>query len=105
METIAIISYLSYLVFALLAVILCVILFRYSRQRGWLLVSVTFLQPFWLLFIHAIQGRHLLPYMTVVTAPDGSQRTSVPIDFPVFYIVAIIGLYLLVQKARRDKLA
>jgi hypothetical protein len=105
METIAIIFYLSYLVSAALAIYFCVILFRHYRQIGWLLVSVTFLQPFWLLFVRAIHGHVALSYMTVVVAPDGSQKIGYRIDFPVFYVVAIIGLYLLVKKTCRETVA
>jgi hypothetical protein len=105
MQIIAIISLLSYYVSALLAVALCVMLFRQSRQRGWLLVSVAFMQPFWVLLSRAIHGRQLFTYMTVGVAPDGSQRISYRVDFPVFYVVAIIGLYLLVRKTHHETVA
>ena len=102
MQTISIISQLSYYVASLVAVTLCVILFRQSRQRGWLLVSVAFIQPFWLLLTRIIYGRPLLYYITMTTASDGSLKTSYRIEFPFFYIVAIIGLYLLVKKTRQE---
>jgi hypothetical protein len=105
MQTISIISQLSYYVTALLAVTLCVMLFRQSRQHGWLLVSVAFIQPFWLLASRIIHGRPLLYYITMTTAPDGSLKTSYRIEFPFFYIVAIIGLYLLVKKTRHETVA
>ena len=105
MQTIAIISLLSYYITALLAVVLCVMLFRQSHQRGWLLVSVAFIQPFWLLASRAIHGRQLFTYMTVGVAPDGSQRISYRVDFPFFYVVAIIGLYLLVRKTHHEPVA
>ena len=105
MEIIAIIFYLSYLVSAALAIYLCVILFRHYHQFGWLLVSVTFLQPFWLLLLRAINGHVALSYMTVGVAADGSQKINYRIDFPIFYVVAIIGLYLLVKKTRNETTA
>jgi hypothetical protein len=83
----------------------CGVLFRRSRQRGWLLVSVAFMQPFWTLLLRAIHGRQLFTYMTVGVAPDGSQRINYRVDFPVFYVVAIIGLYLLVRKTHHETVA
>ena len=105
MEIIAIISQLSYYIFGALAVVLCVVLFRRQRQFGWLLVSVAFIQPFYALLMRAIHGRPLLTYMTVGRSPEGFQQISYRIEFPVFYIVAIIGLYLLVQKTRHEPVA
>ncbi|HZF01922.1 MAG TPA: hypothetical protein VE344_08510 [Methylomirabilota bacterium] len=105
METIAIISQLSYYVFAFLAVALCVILFRHYHQFAWLLVSVAFVQPFWVLLMRIIHGRPLLYYITMTTAPDGSLKTGYRVEFPVFYIVAIIELYLLVKKTRHETVA
>jgi hypothetical protein len=103
METIAIVSRLSTYLFALLAVILCIVLFRRQRQFGWLLVSVVFIQPFYALLMRAVHGQPLLTYKLVGVAPDGHQTVNV--DFPFFYIVAIIGLYLLVQKTRHEHVA
>jgi hypothetical protein len=105
METLAIIAAVSYYVFAFLAVALCVILFRHYRQYGWLLVGVAFIQPIWLLAVRLIHGRPLLYYITATTAPDGSIKTGYHIGFPVFHIVAIIGLYFLVRKARHETVA
>ena len=105
MEIIAIISQLSQYIFAALAVIFCVVLYRRQRQFGWLLVSVAFIQPFYALILRAIHGRPLLTYMTVGSTSGGLQTVSYRIDFPFFYIVAIIGLYLLVQKARHEPVA
>ena len=105
METLAIIAATSYYVFAIIGVTLCVILFRHYRQYAWLLVSVAFGQPIWFLFWRLIHGRPLLYYITATTAPDGSIRQGYHIDFPVFFIVAIIGLYLLVRKTRHETVA
>jgi len=102
METLAIIAATSYYVFAIIGVTLCVILFRHYRQYAWLLVSVAFGQPIWFLFWRVIHGRPLLYYITATTAPDGSIRQGYRIDFPIFFIVAIIGLYLLVRKTRHE---
>jgi hypothetical protein len=105
MQTLAIIGAASYYVFAIIGVTLCVILFRHYRQLGWLLVSVAFGQPIYFLFWRIIRGRPLLYYITATTAPDGSIKEFYRIDFPIYFIVAIIGLYLLVRKARHETVA
>ena len=105
METLAIIAAASYYVFAFIALALCVILFRHYRQYGWLLVSVAFIQPIWTLAMRLLCGQPLLYYITATTTPDGSIKTGYHIAFPAFHIVAIIGLYLLVRKARHETVA
>ena len=103
METIAIILHLLHYVLALLAVIFCIILFRHHRQIGWLLICAVFLEPFVLLVMRAVRGRPLLPYRAMVTGPDGIMHVGYRMDFSVFYIVAVVGLFLLVWEIRRDR--
>ena len=103
METLAIISQLSVYALALLAVALCVMLFRRSQQPAWLLVCVVFIQPICGLVMRAINGRPLLHFMSAQVTPDGLQRIRYTVEFPVFSLVAIIGLFLLVRKIRYER--
>lgn len=105
MEIIAITTQLSRYLFAALAVALCIMLFRRERQFGWLLVSVAFIPSFYALLMRAIHGRPLLTYMSSGTSPEGFARIGYRVDFPIFYLVAIIGLYLLVQQKRHEPAA
>jgi hypothetical protein len=101
MKALAIISHLSVFVLAILAIVCCIGLYRHHRQIAWLILGAMFLEPFWFLLMRAIKGRPLLAYMSVGAGADGSQIIHYRIGFPFFYILAVIGLYLLVQNARR----
>jgi TRAP-type mannitol/chloroaromatic compound transport system permease small subunit len=103
METLAIISQLSVYALSLLAVALCVTLFRRSQQPAWLFVSVVFIQPLCALVIRAIHGRPLLHFMSAQVSPDGLQRIRYTVEFPVFSLVAIIGLFILVRKIQHER--
>jgi hypothetical protein len=101
MGTIAIISHLLHYVLAVVAVILCVLLFWRQHQLGWLLVGAVFLEPLILLAIRAYRGRPLLSYKTQALGSDGVLHINYQWDFPVLYILAVIGLFLLVREASR----
>ena len=101
METIAIISHLLHYALAVVAAILCVRLFRRQRQFGWLLVGVVFLEPLLLLAMRAFRGRPLLSYETQTVGSDGVLHITYRLDFPVLYILAVIGLFMLFREARR----
>jgi uncharacterized membrane protein len=101
MEIIAIISHLLRYVLAVVAVILCVMLFRRQRQFGWLFVGAVFLEPLLLLVMRAFRGRPLLSYKTQALGSDGVLHVNYQWDFPVLYILTVIGLFLLVREARR----
>jgi hypothetical protein len=103
METLAVLSQLSVYALSLLAVALCVMLFRRSQQPAWLLVSVVFIQPICALVMRVIHGRPLLHFMSAQVTPDGLQQIRYTVEFPVFSLVAIIGLYLLVRKMRYER--
>ena|SRR5690242_1807905 len=105
MKALAIISQLLPLVLAILAIVFCVILYRHYRHVAWLILGAAYLEPFWYLAMRAVHGRPLLYYMSVGTGPDGSTAIHYRITFPFFYIVTAIGLFLLVQHARRKPLA
>ena len=101
MEALAIISHLLHFVLAILAVYFCVSLFRRHRECGWLLVSVVFLEPFVLLLMRAIRGRPLLAYKSVSAGSDGIMQVSYRMDFPFLYIIAVIGLFMLVRDSQK----
>ena len=105
MEIIAIISYLLHYVLAVVAVILCVKLFRRRCQFGWLLVGAVFLEPLALLVMRAFRGRPLLSYETQTLGSDSVLHVNYRLDFPVLYILGVIGLFLLFRGTRHDKSA
>lgn len=103
METLAIISQLFTFAIAAAAVILCVYLFRHNRQPGWLLLAAVFLEPFALLAMRAARGGPLLHYATTApepVGPEGALQITLKFEFPAFYIIALIGLILLVRETR-----
>ena len=100
MEFLAFISHLLRYVLALVAVLFCVALFRRQGACGWLFVGVVFLEPFVFLLMRAIRGRPLLAYKTVSASPDGVIDVSYRVDFPFFYIAAVVGLFMLMRGAR-----
>ena len=101
MEAPAIISHLLHFVLAILAVYFCVTLYRRHHACGWLLVSAVFLEPFLLLVMRAIRGRPLLVYKTMAAGSDGIAQVSYRMDFPFLYIVAVIGLFMLVRHSQK----
>ena len=101
MEALAIISHLLHFVLAILAIYFCVTLFHRHRACGWLLVSAVFLEPFVLLLMRAIRGRPLLAYKTVSAGADGIMQVSYRMDFPFLYLIAVIGLFMLVRDSQK----
>jgi hypothetical protein len=102
MEALALFSHLLHYVLAVVAVYLCVTLYRRHRQCGWLLVSAVFLEPFVLMLMRAVRGRPLLRYSTSGPAVDGADQLTYNVDFPVLYILAVVGLFMLVREVRRE---
>jgi hypothetical protein len=100
MEAVAIISHLLHYVLAAAALYFCVTLYRHRRVWGWLLLSTVFLEPFYLLFVRAIRGRPLLTYKSVSAGSDGIMQVSYRLDFPFFYILAVLGLFLIFRQAQ-----
>jgi hypothetical protein len=68
---------------------------------GWLFVSAIFLEPFYLLVVRAIRGRPLLAYKTVSAGSDSFMHVTYRWDFPLFYILAVVGLFLLFRQSQR----
>ena len=71
MEIIAAILHFSNFAFSASAAILAVMLFRHYRHRGWLLLAISFLTPFWFLLLRIVQGRPLLTYRSSGPVVDG----------------------------------
>jgi hypothetical protein len=100
MEALAIISHLLHYVLAVAALYFCITLFRRRRVWGWLLLSAVFLEPFYLLFARAIRGRPLLAYKSVSAGSDGIMQVSYRLDFPFFYILAVLGFFYFFDRGR-----
>ena len=100
MEALAIISHLLHYFLAVAALYFCIALFRRQRVWGWLLLSAIFLEPFYLLLMRAIRGRPLLPYKVVSAGSDGIMQVSYRLDFPFFYVLAVVGLFLVFRHAQ-----
>jgi hypothetical protein len=101
MELLVITLHLLRFALAILAVGFCVTLFRRHHACGWLFVSAVFYEPFALLAMRAIRGRPLLAYKTVSAGSDGVMQVSYHADFPILYIVAVIGLFMLVRGSQK----
>jgi|GEM_PF-4779242 len=104
MEAIAIALYLSRYLLAVAAVSFCILLFRYSHRIGWLFLGALFLEPFFGILIRLSHGRRLLAYRKSSADEDGIAVLNYTWDVPVFYFVAVVGLFLLFREARSCKL-
>ena len=102
MEALAIASHLSRYVLAAAAVYFCIHLFRHYHRKGWLLLGVLFLEPFCLLVIRFAKHRPLLAYRAIGQGEGGVSELTYRMDFPLFYIVAVVGLFLLFRETRHD---
>jgi hypothetical protein len=103
MEIIAIISHLLRYVLAVTGIILCVILFRRRRQCGWLLIGAIFLEALVPLVGRVLHGSPLLFYKTQTVGSDGVAQINYRFDFPICYILAVIGLYLIFREIQDGK--
>jgi hypothetical protein len=65
-------------------------------------VSGVFLEPFVLMLMRAVRDRPLLRYRTSGPAVDGVGQLTYNVDFPVLYILAVVGLFMLVREMRRE---
>jgi hypothetical protein len=86
------------------AITLCILLFRRSGNIGWLLLSVVYIDPFYLFVMRLIKGYRLLPYMTIrgPATIGGPANVTINFDFPVFLLFAVAGLYLLYRKGKQE---
>jgi hypothetical protein len=105
MEIIAAILFVSRFVLAAIAVSLCIMLFRHYRHIGWLVLGSSFLTPFLFSLFRFVQGRPLLTYRTSGPVVDGVARLNYRLEFPIFYLVVVIALFLLIREARCGKKA
>lgn len=106
MEILAFASQLLPLVLSGLAILYCILLFRQRRHFGWLLMGTIFLEPYSSFLLRAIYGRPLLIHSTVSLEPGShgmDTLVSYHFAFPIFYILAVVGLYLLVRDMRQGK--
>jgi hypothetical protein len=101
MQSLAIISHLLHYALAVAGVYFCITLFRQRRVFGWLLLSAVFLEPLVLLVMRVFRGRSLLPYKTTALGPDGIAEVSYRMNLPFFYILAVVGLFMLVRESRK----
>jgi hypothetical protein len=94
--------YVSRFVLGAAAIALCVLLFRRSRNVGWLCLGVLFSEPFYLLALRIVQGRRIFPYvMSGGSTPGGAQELTIRFEIPILYILAVVGLFLLYRRAQR----
>jgi hypothetical protein len=94
--------YISRYPLAAAAIIFCILLFRRSRNAGWLCLGVLFTEPFFLFIVRLIHGRRLLPFETMGgVTPDGAQQITLAWDFPIVYLFAVLGLFLLHRGVRQ----
>jgi hypothetical protein len=93
---------LSHLVLAAIAMGLCVFLFRRSRNYGWLLLGVLFIQPWYFVAMRLAHGRPALAYRVVGGVTEGgAMQVTYRYDLPTLYVCAVVGLFLLACRARR----
>jgi hypothetical protein len=93
-----------YLALAIAAILLCVLIYHYSRSIGWLFLGVLFVEPLYRVAFRAVRGLPLLWYRTTSSVgPDGISTQTIRFDIPVLYIFAVVGLFLLYRRARRER--
>jgi hypothetical protein len=102
MNILTIVSQIFVLVMAIFAVTCCIILYRHRHQFAWLLVSAVFLEPFVTVLIRAFEGRPLLRHARTLPSTDGAIHVHQYFEFPVFYLLAVIGVFLLARSAHRN---
>ena len=105
MEALAILLALSRYVLAIASVILCVLLFRHYRHWGWLVLGVSLLDPFVHLLIRLVQDRPLLVYRSTGQTVDGMATLSYRWEFPYYWILTVLGLFLLWRATRNGRRA
>src|SRR5258708_28320487 len=102
-EVVALLTQLSRYMLALVGIFLCVSLFRRSQKFGWLLLSALFLEPFYICVARLILGRPVFRLHTMGDVTGGVQKITFHYDFPLFYILAVVGLFLLTREARQQE--
>lgn len=93
-----------YLVLAVAAISLCVVLYRHSQNIGWLFLGVVFVQPLLRVISRLTHGLPVLWYQTSSSVgPDGIITQRIQYDIPVLYTFAVVGLFFLYRRARHGK--
>ena len=102
-EILAPVLFFSNYALAAVSVFFCLLLFRGSRQCGWLFLMGAFLTPFFFAFLRAAHGLPLLNYERLTQDAAGMPKVTYNLDFPTYYLAVAIGLGLLLRNARRGK--
>ncbi len=105
MEALAILLALSRYALAIAAVYLCILLYRHYRHIGWLVLGLSLLDPLVHLLLRLVQGRPLLVYRTSGPAVDGVATMSYRLEFPYYWILTVLALFLLLRATRHEKRA
>jgi lysylphosphatidylglycerol synthetase-like protein (DUF2156 family) len=92
-----------HLVLAAAAIVFCVLLFRQSRSLGWLLLAVTFIEPFYRVVFRMIRGLSPLWYQSTRRGADGVAILNIQFDIPILYVFAVVGLFLLYRRAKHER--
>ena len=100
MEALALISHLFRHVLMFAALYFCITLFRRRGGFGWLFLGAVFLEPLYLLLWRFVHGRPLLAYKSV-SGGEGIMEVNYRVDFPFFYILSVVGLFLLYRQSQK----
>lgn len=102
MQSVAILLDVSHDILAVVAFILCLVLFRRHRQTGWLFVSAVFLEPLWILLLHALKGE-TVDLLQVADAVEWLVECKLQIGFPgILHSFRYRIVYAHAQKRERD---
>lgn len=93
----------SHLALAAAAITFCILLFRQSRSYGWLLLAVTFVEPFYRVVWRVIRGLPPLWYIqSSRLGPNDVNILKIQFDIPTLSAFAVAGLFLLYWRAKHE---
>ena len=98
----AIASHLLQIVLAPLAVFFCVTLFRRHRAVAWLLIGGVFFEPLARVVMRTLRGGPFLAYKSASAGSDGITGVTYHMNFPILYMVAVAGLFMLVRASAKS---
>lgn len=88
---------------AAVAIVFCVLLFRRSRNIGWLCIGVTYLYPFFYFVMRLVNGYHLHPWQTYRgSTAGGVPEVVISFELPLVYLLEALGLYLIYRKSKQE---
>jgi hypothetical protein len=93
----------THLILAAAAITFCILLFRCTKNIGWLFLSVGFIEPFYTVAWRVAWGLNPLWYSSHSIGRDGVPIEHLNFDVPVMFIFSVIGVYLLYRRFRHDK--